>query len=153
MINEKGTLRKQGAFFVPKRAVVGNAFMHSGAVASVTAERINPFPTKALPTPVCRAVGGGFPVPRSAQREPPSDEGGAPQGRRERKLPLSHAVRMTAPLTRGAEGGFAAIGGLFSRPKERAARASPAGEVGRCQAARRGVLPRIPVFSPLSQPA
>ena len=28
--------------------------MHSGAVVSVTAERINPFPTKALPIPVCR---------------------------------------------------------------------------------------------------
>ena len=29
--------------------------MHSGAVVSVTAERINPFPTKALPMPVYRA--------------------------------------------------------------------------------------------------
>ena len=28
--------------------------------------------------------------------KPPSDEGGAPKGRRERKLPLSHAVGVTA---------------------------------------------------------
>ena len=36
--------------------------------------------------------------------KPPSDEGGGTVKpcRRERKLPLSHAVRVTAPLTRGA---------------------------------------------------
>ena len=47
-----------GCFFVPQRAVVGNAFKHSGVVVSVTAERINPFPAKALPIPVYRAADG-----------------------------------------------------------------------------------------------
>ena len=48
-------LAKARCFFHTQRAVVGNAFMHSGVVVSVTAERINPFPAKALPIPVYRA--------------------------------------------------------------------------------------------------
>ena len=40
----------------------------------------------------------------STAPKPPSDEGGGSKSRRERILPLSHAVRVTAPLTRGAVG-------------------------------------------------
>ena len=55
------------------------------------------------PIPICLTV--------VCAPKPPSDEGGgfaARRRRRERKLPLSHAVRMTAPLTRGALGAVSA---------------------------------------------